>query len=122
MFRHAAIGMALKMGFFGPQGGGIVEAQSHLYASSLIFDACTCTLVCIRVHTCAHMHARFGVHTLAPSLAKFAVLCWCWGTPAGISACKHIVSLVVFPGEINWWAGAQDKTDPGQKAKDCLRR
>ena len=69
MFRDAAIGMALKMGFFGPQGGGIVEAQSHLImppvSSSMHAHARSCAYVCTRACT-------FGVHTFG---AKFDQSC-----------------------------------------------
>ena len=32
----------------------------------------------------------------------------------------NVHTVPVFPREVNWWAGALCKTDPGQKANESL--
>ena len=108
-----------KWDFLDPKGGGIVEAQSHLQC---LQSHPECMHMHARVHTCAHVHARFGVHTLAPSLASLVVLCWCWGIPAGISACVHTVSYLYYQGRSTGGKGPQTRLILAQKAKDCLAR
>ena len=85
--------------------GGVVEAQSHILC---LQSHLLCMHMHARVHPFAYVHARSVCTLLAPKLAILVVL-----FQLRISACVHREYLYVIPREINWWAGALSKMDPG---------
>ena len=90
---------------FWTQRGVVVEAQSHILC---LQSHLLCMHMHARMHPCAYVHARSACTLLAPKLANLVVL-----LQLRISACVHRVYTYVIPREINWWAGALCKLDPG---------